>query len=156
VEKRITGYAYRLDALVPYKEAFQAHWEMQCFSLRIKAELEMVEIDGEAMTAYVAEDGRIYACGPASIWNIEPLILPHFDRVKEVFFCRAAGRPARHDSWALIVPASYLGVGVRGRYNVLRLMRGGGQMTVIGRELPLKLARKVAKRPPDHDGTPAE
>ena len=41
-------------------------------------------------------------------------------------------------------------------FSVIRLFRESGKTRVIGRELPLELARKIAKRPSKEDGMPVK
>lgn len=54
-------------------------------------------------------------------------------------------------SFVLIAPAIS---GHKARYSVIRVDRKTGRATCIGRELDLKLARKVAGRPASEDGLP--
>jgi hypothetical protein len=64
-------------------------------------------------------------------------MIPEFDAVTEV---------VNHIlSTVIVVPAMRAGIRLRGHYNVIRIICTG-EVLVIGRELPLRKARTIAKR----------
>ena len=76
--------------------------------------------------------------------------LPEVWRVREVVV-HDGSRFMDPGSFVLIAPAIS---GNKARYSVIRVDRKTGRATCIGRELNLKLARRVANRDASEDGTP--
>jgi hypothetical protein len=80
------------------------------------------------------------------------LPLPLVFEVMEVFDHHDPKALDHVGSFVLIAPDRMSGR--RARYSVIRVDYQTGQATTIGRELSLKIARQVAKRPATEDGKP--
>jgi len=72
--------------------------------------------------------------------------IPFFDEVKEVHL-------AEDTRSSVLITPDFGSIQGRRRYNVIRVEWPTGRADCIGRELPLGLARRVAKRPQSEDGT---
>ena len=79
-------------------------------------------------------------------------MIPTIRKVVEVYEESLGGSPHYPRAIAMIAPDP--DAGRKGRYSVIRIYSHTGQVVVIGRELPLGLARKVAQRPVSQDGKP--
>ena len=78
------------------------------------------------------------------------VMVPTIRDVTEVYEQSLGGHPHYARATAMIAPDP--NAGKRNRYSVIRVYSHTGQVVVIGRELPLGLARRVAKRPVGEDG----
>lgn len=78
------------------------------------------------------------------------LSLPIVRTVKEVLSFEDVAAHDHVGSFVIIAPDPM--AGARYRYSVIRVDYQTGETRCIGRELPLGLARKVAKRPASEDG----
>lgn len=78
------------------------------------------------------------------------LPIPRIESVKEIQQC--FGRfPDGSDRSTVFIALDHTG-NTGFKYNVIRIKNGTGEASVIGRELPLKLAQMVARRPESEDG----
>lgn len=77
--------------------------------------------------------------------------IPYFKSVAEVY---SHHTPAGYDTTTMIMPDPM--AGRRRRFTVVRLTHRNGEMVVIGRELTLGHARKIAQRPKSEDGKPSK
>lgn len=82
------------------------------------------------------------------------LPLPIVWQVKEVVSHQDHSASDHVGSFVLIAPDPM--AGSINRYSVIRVDYQSGKATCIGRELDLKLARAVAKRPKEDDGKPVK
>lgn len=85
-------------------------------------------------------------------WTDNNVLIPTIRKVTEVYEECIGGHPHYARTIAMIAPDPM--AGRKGRYSVIRIYSHTGQVVVIGRELPLGLARKVAKRQVSQDGLP--
>ena len=80
------------------------------------------------------------------------LPLPIVHEVREVYDHSDPTAMDHVGSFVLVAPDPM--AGRKGDYSVIRVDFQTGRATCIGRELPLALSRKIAKRPASEDGKP--